>query len=232
MRRPRGLAGQGGPDRGGPTPDGREHGPRRTGLLRGLAPETLSRRLARVRRRQEWSHCSLVGPSILLRGRRVEVRDTKNRGHRVVPRPLEPPFPGGPDSSSATRRSVPQGPCLPAGPPELLLGLFREGSAVHAASITHLDWMMQVFPRNLRHASVRWYISAVPRHRRSRRSRPHLPVALSAAVLAVVASLGLATIAPPTSSGALQPVAARVLAWTPLTATAQPVAPNRGVAGI
>ncbi len=51
-------------------------------------------------------------------------------------------------------------------------------------------------------------------------------------MLAVVASLGLATIAPPTSSGALQPVAARVLAGTPRTATAEPLAPNGGVAGI
>ena len=55
----------------------------------------------------------------------------------VVPRPLEPPFPGGPGSSKWTRRLEPQGPCLPAGPPELLLGLVREGAAVHAAILTH-----------------------------------------------------------------------------------------------
>ncbi len=55
----------------------------------------------------------------------------------VVPRPLEPPFPGGPGSSCRTRRLEPQGPCLPAGPPELLLGLVREGAAVHAAILTH-----------------------------------------------------------------------------------------------
>ena len=42
--------------------------------------------------------------------------------------------------------SEPQGPCLPAGPPELLLGLVREGAAVHAASVTHNARLMQTFP--------------------------------------------------------------------------------------
>ena len=86
----------------------------------------------------------------------------------VVPRPLEPPFPGGPDPS-LTCRSEPQGPCLPAGPPELLLGLLREETAVHAASLAHFDWLMQAFRIALRPASMRWYTSAVPRHRRRSR---------------------------------------------------------------
>ena len=51
-------------------------------------------------------------------------------------------------------------------------------------------------------------------------------------MLAVAASLGLATVAPPTSSGAVQPVAARVAAGTGLPATPEAVAPYGAVAGI
>ena len=49
--------------------------------------------------------------------------------------------------------SEPQGPCLPAGPPELLLGLVREGAAVHAAILTHYGRLMQTFIRPGRPAS-------------------------------------------------------------------------------
>jgi murein DD-endopeptidase MepM/ murein hydrolase activator NlpD len=59
-----------------------------------------------------------------------------------------------------------------------------------------------------------------------------VPVGLRAAVLALAASLGLATVAPPTSSGALQPVAARVAAGTGSTATTEPMAASGAVAGI
>ncbi len=71
---------------------------------------------------------------------RWEGRRSGGAGHKktavtvVVPRPLEPPFPGGPGSSCRTRRLEPQGPCLPAGPPELLLGVVREGAAVHGCN--------------------------------------------------------------------------------------------------
>lgn len=63
--------------------------------------------------------------------------------------------------------------------------------------------MMQVFPPNLHPVLAGWYTSAVPLHRRPRRSRPHAPVRLAALVLAAAGSLALATLAPPTSSGAL-----------------------------
>src|SRR6187399_894294 len=46
--------------------------------------------------------------------------------------------------------SVPQGPCLPAGPPELLLGLVREDSAVHIGIVAHNVPMMQTFLSRLR----------------------------------------------------------------------------------
>ena len=44
--------------------------------------------------------------------------------------------------------SEPQGPCLPAGPPELLLRLGREGAA-HGASLTHNRCPLQPFPGEL-----------------------------------------------------------------------------------
>ena len=86
--------------------------------------------------------------------------------------------------------------------------------------------MMQVFPIDLRPAIARWYTSAVPRHRRSRRSRHHRPVVLVAAVLAAAGALGLATLAPPPSAGAPDPVAARVADPTPA-----PSVPLGAVAG-
>ena len=67
----------------------------------------------------------------------------KNRGHHLVPRPLEPPFPGGSGRPVRTRRSALQGPCLPAGPPELLLRLGGEALAVHAGYLAHNEWTMQ-----------------------------------------------------------------------------------------
>src|SRR4051812_28193448 len=71
--------------------------------------------------------------------------DTKKpRSPFVVPRPLEPPFPGGP-GSSIDAPLEPQGPCLPAGPPELLLRLGREEAAVHIGNVPHNRWFMQPF---------------------------------------------------------------------------------------
>ena len=83
---------------------------------------------------------------------------------------------------------------------------------------------MQAFSQKLHLALMGWYISIVPRHRRPRRSRPHTPVALAATVLAMGASLMLATLAAPTSSGAPVPAVARVvsLPGTP-TPTPPPV---------
>ena len=62
----------------------------------------------------------------------------------MVPRPLEPPFPGGP-GSSLDAPLEPQGPCLPAGPPELLLRVVREETAVHVRDYTHNREVMQRF---------------------------------------------------------------------------------------
>ncbi len=77
----------------------------------------------------------VVGPSLrVVEGRRFG-RHEKAAVTVVVPRPLESPFPGGPGSSCRTRRLEPQGPCLPAGPPELLLRLLGEGVAVHVRTI-------------------------------------------------------------------------------------------------
>ena len=74
--------------------------------------------------------------------------------------------------------------------------------------------MMQAFPVNLHRPIARWYTSAVPRHRRPRRSRHHRPVLLAAAVLAVAGGLGLPSLTRAPSSGA-EPVAARVASPPP-----------------
>ena len=84
-----------------------------------------------------------VGPRFAgSRDRRAEVvgGQTKSRGHR---RGAAAPGASVPWRPRSRRRqcapSEPQGPCLPAGPPELLLGLVREEAAVHAASLTHIE---------------------------------------------------------------------------------------------
>ena len=78
----------------------------------------------------------VVGPSLrVVEGRPGPEDKQKAAVTVVVPRPLESPFPGGPGSSCRTRRLEPQGPCLPAGPPELLLRLLGEGVAVHVRTI-------------------------------------------------------------------------------------------------
>ena len=115
---------------------------------RGRRRDPRARRLDRAPERavaEDEDAVHVVVPSVCWRGR----PGSGGSGHEkaavtvVVPRPLEPPFPGGPGSSCRTRRLEPQGPCLPAGPPELLLGLVREGSAVHAANHTHNGRVMQ-----------------------------------------------------------------------------------------
>src|SRR4029453_5592880 len=69
---------------------------------------------------------------------------TKHRGHRSVAAALEPPFPGGPGSSSLDAPSEPQGPCLPAGPPELLLRFLGEVTAEHLRTIRILHGSFQL----------------------------------------------------------------------------------------
>jgi hypothetical protein len=56
----------------------------------------------------------------------------KSRATGLVSRPSDPPFPGGSGRCAVRRASEPQGPSLPAGPPELLLQL-RADDARHAA---------------------------------------------------------------------------------------------------
>src|SRR4051812_35391204 len=82
-------------------------------------------------------HLAHVVVPPLVEGRRVqEVRDMK--------KPRSPSWCRGPWSLRSleapvrrwTRRLEPQGPCLPAGPPELLLGLLREGAAVLLPNLT------------------------------------------------------------------------------------------------
>src|SRR4051812_26292067 len=89
-------------------------------------------------------HLAHVVVPPLVEGRRVqEVRDMK--------KPRSPSWCRGPWSLRSleapvrrwTRRLEPQGPCLPAGPPELLLGLLREGAAVHAANLSHKTHELQ-----------------------------------------------------------------------------------------
>ena len=72
-----------------------------------------------------------------------------------------------------TRRSEPQGPCLPAGPPELLLRVTREGTAVHVRDYTHSPRSMQPFPLGLQRAAAVIHIAGahdvpVPRARPAR----------------------------------------------------------------
>src|SRR6266404_2879658 len=65
------------------------------------------------------------------RGRRSEVQGKKNRGHHRGAAAPGASVPWRPRIVVSDAPSEPQGPCLPAGPPELLLGLVREGAAVH-----------------------------------------------------------------------------------------------------
>ena len=167
----------------------------------------------------------------LWRGRRVGRSGTRKTAVTVVvPRPLEPPFPGGPGSSCRTRRLEPQGPCLPAGPPELLLGLVREGAAVHAAIITHSGWKMQPPSANLHPVVMGWYTSPVPRHRRTRRASFRPPARLvRACAFAAVAAFALPALSPPQVDGP-EPAAARVIQPAPTALPAQPTGQVAGAA--
>ena len=108
----------------------------------------------------------------------------KPRSPFVVPRPWSLRSLEAPDRL-LTRRLEPQGPCLPAGPPELLLRLGREEAAVHIGNVPHNRWFMQPFfealrdsgtsavtghragwiPVDLRRSHDRWYTSSVPSRR-------------------------------------------------------------------
>src|SRR6185295_12117337 len=61
------------------------------------------------------------------------------------PRPLEPPCPEAPVGRVACAPSEPQGPCLPAGPPELLLRLVGEEDAAHMHTL-HARWKCCKWP--------------------------------------------------------------------------------------
>ncbi len=97
----------------------------------------------------------LVVPSCAKGRRRTKVQGMK--------KPRSPSWCRGPWSlrslEAPVRRvdapSEPQGPCLPAGPPELLLGLFREDSAVHIEIVAHNVELMQTFPRGERAIGAR-----------------------------------------------------------------------------
>src|SRR6185503_14652709 len=68
----------------------------------------------------------------------VEAGNQEAAVTRWCPRPLEPPCPEAPVGRSLRAPSEPQGPCLPAGPPELLLGLVGHEDAAHV-HILHAD---------------------------------------------------------------------------------------------
>ena len=69
----------------------------------------------------------------------------KSRGHRRGAAAPGASVPWRPRFVWLTRRLEPQGPCLPAGPPELLLRLCREEAAVHVRKLPHNTELMQVF---------------------------------------------------------------------------------------
>ena len=105
---------------------------------RGRRPRR--RRPARAAPSPRMVICMVLVPRcvVVVRGRRIE-------GARDIEKPRSPSWCRGPWSLRSleapvrrrTRRSEPQGPCLPAGPPELLLRVTREGTAVHVRDYTH-----------------------------------------------------------------------------------------------
>ena len=106
------------------------------------------------RRASSWS--SLGGPA----GRGAGQQ--KSRGHHRGAAAPGASVPWRPRSVVVARRSALQGPCLPAGPPELLLHLAGEDWAVHDENHTHRTDSMQPFLSALAlHARVE-YTSLVP----------------------------------------------------------------------
>src|SRR4029077_18384958 len=76
-------------------------------------------------------------------------RTTKNRGHHRGAAAPGASVPWRTRFVVVDAPSEPQGPCLPAGPPELLLRFLGE-VAVHSGNLTHIPESMQPFrPRPL-----------------------------------------------------------------------------------
>ncbi len=96
-----------------------------------------------------------------------------------------------------------------------------------------MAWMMQVFSEDLHLLVARWYTSAVPRHRRPRRSRLHRPVVLASAVFSALVVLALSPLALSPSSGAADPVVARLASPSPELGPSPSIPTLRGaVAGV
>ena len=78
----------------------------------------------------------------------------------VVPRPLEPPFPGGPDPSFVDAPVRAPGPVPPGRAARASSWTRPRGTGGSCSKYHAFGWMMQAFPANLHGAVARWYTSS------------------------------------------------------------------------